>query len=196
MHFEARPILRPRRFITQPRVTPWVRMAPFVLTLKGLDNYDGGAPTMSQSLSKMWSHLIFSTKDRYPFLTKPDIREQTHSYIAGILRKHDCPTLLVGGAIDHVHSLFVLSKNHSIAEIVYAVKRSSSKWIKTQGSEFRNFHWQNGYGAFSISQSHLDQVRRYIAGQERQHHRVTFQDEFRAFLRKYEIEFDERYVWD
>src|SRR5437868_11876824 len=82
---------------------------------------------MSQSLSKIWTHLIFSTKDRYPFLSDQGTREQTHKYIAGILRKHDCPTLLVGGAIDHVHSLFVLSKNHSIAEIVYEVKRSSSK---------------------------------------------------------------------
>jgi putative transposase len=150
---------------------------------------------MSQSLAKMWSHLIFSTKDRYPFLAKPEIREQAHSYIAGILRKHDCPTLLVGGVADHVHSLFALSKNHSIAQIVYEVKRGSSKWIKTQGSEFGNFHWQNGYGAFSISQSHVEVVRVYIAGQERHHRKVTFQDEFREFLRRYEVEYDERYVW-
>src|SRR5437868_4063426 len=134
---------------------------------------------MSQSLSRLWTHLIFSTKDRYPFLLQPQVREQTHSYIAGILRKHNCPTLLVGGVADHVHSLFALSKNHSIAEIVYEVKRGSSKWIKTQGAEFGKFHWQNGYGAFSISQSHVEQVKRYIAGQERHHRRVTFQDEFR-----------------
>ena len=143
----------------------------------------------------MWTHLIFSTKDRYPFLSKPEIREEAHSYIAGILRKHDCPTLLVGGVADHVHSLFALSKNHSIAEIVYEVKRGSSKWIKTQGSEFGKFHWQNGYGAFSISQSHVEVVRLYIAAQERHHRKVTFQDEFREFLRRYEVEYDERYVW-
>ena len=125
---------------------------------------------MSQSLSKMWTHLVFSTKDRYPFLLKPEIREPTHAYLAGILRKHNCTTLLVDGVTDHVHSLFVLSKNISIAEIVYEVKRRSSKWIKTQGSEFRQFHWQNGYGAFSVSQSHVEQVRRYIASQE-EHHR-------------------------
>lgn len=151
---------------------------------------------MSQSLSKMWTHLIFSTKDRYAFLAKPEIRQQTQAYLAAILRKHDCPTLLVGGVADHVHLLFALSKNHSIAEIVYQVKRGSSKWIKTHGSEYRNFHWQSGYGAFSVSQSHVEQVRKYIAEQERHHRRHTFQNELREFLRRYEVEYDERYVWD
>ncbi len=151
---------------------------------------------MSQSLSKMWSHLIFSTKDRYPFLSDRSIREETHKYLAGILRKHDCPTLVVGGVADHVHALFALSKNHSIAEIVYEVKRGSSKWIKTKGPELKKFQWQSGYGAFSVSQSHVEQVRGYIEGQERHHRRVTFEDEFREFLRRYEVEFDERYLWD
>jgi REP element-mobilizing transposase RayT len=144
----------------------------------------------------MWTHLIFSTKDRYAFLAKPEIQQQTHAYLAAILRKHDCPTLLIGGVADHVHALFALSKNHSIAEIVYEVKRGSSKWIKTQGPEFKSFHWQNGYGAFSVSQSHVEQVRRYIARQELHHRKVTFQDELREFLRRYEVEYDERYVWD
>jgi REP element-mobilizing transposase RayT len=151
---------------------------------------------MSQSLSKLWTHLIFSTKNRYPFLADPETQKETHKYIAGILRKHNCPTLLVGGVADHVHALFALSKNHSIAEIVYQIKRGSSKWIKIHDPRLRKFHWQDGYGAFSVSQSHVEQVRRYIAGQERHHRRVTFQDEFRMFLRRYEIEFDERYVWD
>src|SRR6266536_6152273 len=151
---------------------------------------------MSQSLSKMWSHLIFSTKERYPFVSDKTIRAELHAYMAATLRKQDCPTLLVGGAVDHVHALFVLSKNCSIAQIVYEVKRSSSKWIKTQGPGYKKFYWQSGYGAFSVSQSHVEQVRRYIAGQERHHRKVTFQDEFREFLRRYEIDYDERYVWD
>lgn len=116
--------------------------------------------------------------------------------MAGTLRKQDCPTLLVGSAVDHVHSLFVLSKNHSIADIVYEVKRSSSKWIKTQGAGHKKFYWQSGYGAFSVSQFHVEQVRKYIAGQERHHRKVTFQDEFRKFLRRYEVDYDERYIWD
>ena len=151
---------------------------------------------MSQSLSKMWCHLIFSTKDRFPFLTDQHTREELHAYMAGILSKHDCPTLQVGGFIDHVHALFVLSKNCSIAQIVYEVKRSSSKWIKTKGQIYKKFYWQSGYGAFSVSQSHVEQVRRYILTQEQHHHKVTFQDEFREFLQRYDMEFDERYVWD
>ena len=151
---------------------------------------------MSQSLSKIWTHLIFSTKDRYPFLTEKSVREQLHAYMASILGNHECPTLLVGGTTDHVHSLFVLSKNHSIAQIVYEVKRSSSKWIKTQGREYRKSYWQGGYGAFSVSQSHVEQVRRYILRQEQHHRKVTFQDELREFFKRYEVEYDERYVWD
>ena len=151
---------------------------------------------MSQSLAKIWTHLIFSTKERYPFLSDKTVREQLHAYMASILRNHECPTLLVGGTADHVHSLFVLSKNHSMAQVVYEVKRSSSKWIKTQGPEHRKFYWQSGYGAFSVSQSHVEQVRRYILGQERHYRKVTFQDEYREFLKRYEVEYDKRYLWD
>lgn len=151
---------------------------------------------MSQSLSKMWTHLIFSTKDRYPFLSDKNIRQETHKYMAGIFSKQNCSTLLVGGVADHVHALFVLSKNLSIAEIVYEVKRGSSKWLKTLDPKLRKFYWQAGYGAFSVSHSHVERVKRYIEGQEQHHRKATFQDEFRKFLRRYEIEFDERYVWD
>jgi REP-associated tyrosine transposase len=142
-------------------------MTPFVLTLKGLNKKARGGLTMSQSLSKLWSHLIFSTKDRYPFLSDSNVRDQLHAYMATILRNHDCPTLQVGGTSDHTHALFMLSKSCSIAEIVYEVKRSSSKWVKTQGQIYKKFYWQGGYGAFSVSQSHVEQVRRYILEQER-----------------------------
>jgi putative transposase len=151
---------------------------------------------MSQSLAKIWTHLVFSTKERYPFLADETVRHDMHSYLAKILKANHCPTLLVGGVSDHVHSLFVLSKNHSIASIVWAIKRSSSNWVKTQGASLRKFHWQEGYGAFSVSQSDVERVQRYILNQETHHKRKTFQDEFRQFLKKYEIDYDERYVWD
>lgn len=151
---------------------------------------------MSQSLSKIWTHLVFSTKERFPFLSDETVRHDMHKYLAKVLKENNCPTLLVGGVSDHVHSLFVLSKNRSIADIVWAIKRSSSKWVKTQGSNLRKFHWQEGYGAFSVSQSDIEQVQQYILNQEVHHRRKTFKDEFRAFLKKYEIDFDERYVWD
>jgi putative transposase len=151
---------------------------------------------MAQSLSRLWTHLIFSTKDRFPFLSDQAIRRDTHAYLATVLRSHDCETLIVGGARDHVHALFALSRKYSIAEIVKEVKRTSSGWIKEISRTHSKFHWQKGYGAFSVSQSHLEQVLRYIEKQEQHHRRVAFKDEYRAFLKKYEIDYDERYVWD
>ena len=151
---------------------------------------------MAQSLARLWTHLIFSTKDRYPLLNDRTVRVQMHAYLATVLRSHDCPAIVVGGCADHVHALFVLSRNHAIAEIVKEVKRTSSAWIKTIERRYSKFRWQAGYGAFSVSQSHLANVQRYIIGQEEHHRRKTFQDEFRAFLKSYEIEYDERYVWN
>ena len=151
---------------------------------------------MAQSLARLWTHLIFSTKDRFPFLADKSIRSDMHAYLATVLRTHECETLIVGGVEDHVHALFALSRNYSIATIVKEIKRTSSSWIKEISPPQAKFHWQRGYGAFSVSQSHLKQVINYIEGQEQHHKRVTFQDEFRAFLEKYEIEYDERYVWD
>jgi len=119
-----------------------------------------------------------------------------HAYLASILKGHNCPTLIVGGISDHVHALFVLSKNHSIADIMYELKRSSSKWAKTQGTDLKKFQWQSGYGAFSVSESHVDAVRKYIEKQEQHHRRRTFEEEFREFLKKYNVDYDERYVGD
>ena len=151
---------------------------------------------MSQSLAKVWIHLIFSTKNRTPFLKDREIRDAMHAYVAIVLRSHECKTLLVGGVEDHVHSLFALSRNHSIAEIVKEIKRTSSSWVKTVDPMMPKFHWQNGYAAFSVSQSNLAEVVRYIETQEEHHRRKTFQDEYREFLKAYEIDYDERYVWD
>ena len=151
---------------------------------------------MAQSLARLWTHLIFSTKERFPFLSDPSVRADMHGYLGTVLRNHDCPTLIVGGTEDHVHALFALSRNYSIANIVKEVKRTSSASIKTVAQRYSKFRWQAGYGAFSVSQSHVAQVRSYIMRQEQHHKRLTFQDEFRTFLKKYEIEYDERYVWD
>lgn len=150
---------------------------------------------MPQSLAKNLIHLIFSTKHRAPLLL-PEIRPEVNSYLAGILRQWDSPAILVGSVEDHIHILFSLSKNHALSKIVEHVKKGSSKWIKTKGAAFADFFWQNGYGAFSVSQSNVPAVRRYIANQEEHHRKTTFQDEFRAFLKRHEIEYDERYVWD
>ncbi|MFN2493938.1 MAG: transposase [Pyrinomonadaceae bacterium] len=151
---------------------------------------------MAQSLARVWIHLIFSTKDRFPFLLDKPLRVDMHAYLATVLRNHECETLIVGGVEDHVHSLFALSRNYSIATIVKEIKRTSSSWIKGISPGQAKFHWQGGYGAFSVSQSQLDQVVKYIEDQEQHHQRVTFQDEYRAFLKQYGVQYDERYVWD
>ena len=151
---------------------------------------------MAQSLARLWTHLIFSTKQRFPFLNDKSVRRDMHAYLATILRTHDCETLIVGGVEDHTHSLFALSRIYPIATVVKEVKRTSSGWVKGVSPKLSSFHWQAGYAAFSVSQSNLKDVIAYIENQEEHHKHVTFQDEYRAFLRAYGVEYDERYVWD
>ena len=150
---------------------------------------------MAQSLAKVIVHIIFSTKDRMPLIA-PTMRGELHAYIVGTLARLGCPSILVNGVADHVHILCFLSRTLALAKVIEEVKKGSSKWMKTKAVALRNFHWQNGYGAFSVSQSGVAKVRDYIAGQEEHHRRVSFEEEFLAFLRRHEVEFDERYVWD
>ena len=151
---------------------------------------------MAQSLARLWTHLIFSTKNRFPFLSDKKLRTDMHGYLAKMLREQDCETLIVNGVEDHIHALFALSRTRSIAAVVKEIKRTSSGRAKETSATLEKFHWQAGYGAFSVSQSNLEEVVRYIENQEEHHKRVTFQDEYRAFLKAYGIEYDERYVWD
>jgi putative transposase len=150
---------------------------------------------MPQSLSRVLTHLIFSTKHREPLLALP-LRTELHHYLGGILRELECPPLQVGGVEDHVHLFFGLSRTKSIASVVETVKTSSSKWLKTQSSALNGFHWQTGYGVFSSGQSDADRVVKYIQEQEEHHRTMSFQDEYRRFLEKYQVSYDERYVWD
>jgi REP element-mobilizing transposase RayT len=151
---------------------------------------------MPQSLANVLVHIIFSTKQRRPFLQDADVRADLHSYLAGISRNHDCPPVRVGGTEDHVHILARQARTISLADWVMELKRASSIWCKEKGPALELFQWQAGYGAFSVSQSQSPRVEQYIAGQEEHHRKMTFQEEFREFLKNYEIEYDERYVWD
>ncbi|MDI6794871.1 MAG: transposase [bacterium] len=155
---------------------------------------------MPQSLAKIITHIIFSTKNRTPFLSK-EIRPQLYSYMAGILMagildKCNSKAILIGGVEDHVHILCLLSKNLAPCKIIEEVKKGSSKWIKPHAANLAKFQWQNGYGIFSVRQSNVEVVQKYIAQQEDHHRKISFQDEFRGFLKKYGLEYDERYVWD
>jgi REP element-mobilizing transposase RayT len=126
----------------------------------------------------------------------PAIQTELHPYLAVTLDNIECPSLQVGGTEDHVHLFFGLSRTRTIASVVETVKTSSSKWIKTKDPMFADFHWQSGYGAFSVSQSDADAVVAYVSNQAQHHEKMTFQDEYRRLLERYQVAFDERYVWD
>ncbi len=150
---------------------------------------------MPQSLTKLFVHLIFSTKNREPFLDD-EIRERVHGYLATVVRSVDSPYVVVGGGADHVHILFDMGKMHPPVKFVEQVKRESSKCVKTLGPQYRHFYWQRGYGMFSVSPTHLADAEKYVRNQEEHHRTKTFQEEFREFLERYNIEYDEQYVWD
>jgi putative transposase len=150
---------------------------------------------MSQSLAQLHVHLVFSTKNRAPFLREA-IRESLHRYLAVVLQNTDSPASLINSVEDHVHVLFKLSRTGTISGVTGDLKAFSSKWIKTQGREFEDFAWQAGYRAFAVSESNVDAVRDYIANQREHHARKSFQEEYRALLQRHKVEFDERYVWD
>jgi putative transposase len=151
---------------------------------------------MPQSLAKILVHTVFSTKERRPFLRDQALREELHRYLGGIVSNLDCQPISVGGVEDHVHLLCALSRTCEPAAIVKETKRGSSLWLKTKASDLQDFAWQTGYGMFSIGFSQIPSLCNYIAGQAEHHRKLSFQDEFRQLLHRYEIEFDERYVWD
>jgi len=150
---------------------------------------------MPQSLARLHIHLIFSTKHREPTLHE-DVRDSLHRYMATVLQNIDCPPVLINSASDHVHILFELGRTVSVSTAVEEVKKTSSKWIKTQGKKFTRFAWQAGYGAFAVSESNVAPVRKYIAGQQEHHRKKSFQEEYRAFLKRHNVAFDEQHVWD
>jgi putative transposase len=149
-----------------------------------------------QSLVQIYVHLVFSTKNRQPFLRDRAFRERAHAYLCGICNNQGSPSLQTGGVEDHVRILLRLSKTLDISTLVRELKRDSSKWIKDENPKLADFYWQEGYGAFSISASHVEPLKEYIVRQEEHHRRESFQDEFRRLCKKYGVEIDERYVWD
>lgn len=150
---------------------------------------------MGQSLVKNYVHIVFSTKYREPLIQEA-IEPELYSYLGGICSSLECQPIKIGGFTDHIHVLCLLSKKMALMKLVEKLKSHSSKWIKTKGDAYRNFYWQNGYGAFSVYPSDVDVVIRYIANQKEHHRKTNFQDEYRAYLEKFMVEYDERYVWD
>ena len=149
---------------------------------------------MAQTLVCLMTHVIFSTKNREPFIT-PEIEPELFSYIGGILKNNESRLLDAGGTADHVHLLISQSKNVALSALMKDVKKDSSSWIKTKGNIYRNFHWQDGYGGFSLGRSELPTLKQYLANQKEHHRKRSFQEELIQFLNEYGIEYDERYLW-
>ena len=152
---------------------------------------------MPQSLAKVIVHVVYSTKNREPWLEDRAIRTELFAYNASILSSNvDCPVLLIGGVEDHIHILCLLSRKFSIMDVIKISKTETSKWLKRKGPGLGSFQWQAGYGIFSVSESKVAHTKRYIAAQEEHHKRFSFQDEFRELCKRHGVSIDERYVWD
>ncbi|NVO04003.1 MAG: IS200/IS605 family transposase [Bacteroidetes bacterium] len=150
---------------------------------------------MPQSLSKVYVHITFSTKYRQEMIDK-SISSRLYEYIGGICKGLECYPLQVGGHTDHIHVLCLLSRKVAQMKLLEEIKKQSSKWIKTTGQEYSDFFWQNGYGIFSVNPAELEVVINYIKNQEEHHRKRSFKDEYRDFLEKFNVEYDEKYVWD
>jgi REP element-mobilizing transposase RayT len=150
---------------------------------------------MGQSLVKNYLHITFSTKHRVPLIDF-SIESGLHSFIGTICKNLDSSPIKVGGYLDHIHIVCNLSKKTTLIELLRVIKANSSRWMKTNGDAFRNFGWQDGYAAFSVSPSEIDAVVRYVEMQREHHQQTSFQDELRLFLKQHKMDFDERYIWE
>jgi REP element-mobilizing transposase RayT len=151
---------------------------------------------MPQSLAEIYLHIVFSTKNRYPFLRDKVIRERMFAYLKGTCDGLKCPSIRTGGWEDHIHILCRFGRTIAVADLVKELKVASSTWVKEEFRGMKDFHWQLGYGAFSISHSQIPDVNLYIENQEEHHHRESFQDEVRRICALHDVKIDERYAWE
>ncbi len=146
---------------------------------------------MGQSLVQNYLHIVFQTKNQQALIL-PEFENDMFDYLGGTCKNLNCPSLIVGGHLDHVHILSRLSQNISLSQFVQKLKSSSSKWIKSKSPDF---YWQDGYGAFSISQSHVDSLINYIKNQHIHHQHKSFKEEYIDILKKYNLEYNEEFLW-
>ena len=149
---------------------------------------------MSHTATNVLIHFIFSTHHRAP-LIKPEMESDLHAYLGGIMRELGGVALCINGMPDHVHLLVRMPSTHALADVARLLKTNSSRWVHERWPQFKDFAWQTGYGAFSVSKSGLEAVRQYITRQQLHHERRSFQEEFTAFLKKNHITLDEKYLW-
>ncbi|MDR0811801.1 MAG: IS200/IS605 family transposase [Paludibacter sp.] len=150
---------------------------------------------MGQSLAQVYLHLIFSTKNRYPFIHK-EIENELFAYIGGIIKNLNGIPFIINGMADHIHILCSFPRSISLSDFLKTIKASSSLWIKTKGNQYQHFSWQDGYGVFSVSSSKKLIVENYIRNQKKHHQKLSFQEEVLRFLNEYHLEYDEKYLWN
>lgn len=149
---------------------------------------------MSQSLSKLYTHIVFHTRQNQD-LIKTDVEDELYAYLGGILKANKCVPVAINGIENHIHILCIQSKNIALADLLEELKRNSSRWIKTKGAHYADFAWQGGSGGFSVSQSKVDVVKRYIESQKEHHAIQSVKDEYLDFLKEYGIDYNEAYLW-
>ena len=149
---------------------------------------------MSQSLSKLFVHIVFHIKTGSVGIDKT-ISKELYAYMGAVIKDNESIPIVINGIENHIHILCVMSKNIALAKLIEEIKRHSSRWIKTQGEQYCQFAWQGGYGAFSVSSSIHDKTKRYIENQEAHHKKMTFKDEYLLFLKEYGINYNEQYLW-
>ncbi|MBO7594409.1 MAG: transposase [Salinivirgaceae bacterium] len=150
---------------------------------------------MPQSLSKIYLHIVFHIKTTSPQIDEAHL-ERVHSYIGQLVNSTGCSIIRVGGIGDHVHVLCLLSRNETVSHLVEEIKRNSSRWIKTLGQEYECFAWQGGYAVFSVSESLINKTIEYVIKQKEHHKKLSFNEEYIQFLKLYNIDYDERYVFE
>ena len=150
---------------------------------------------MVQSLADIVLHIVFSTKERKPWIDAMN-EPELHAYICGICRNLNCPVIKINGVEDHIHVLLSLSRNIAISKLIAEIKSNSSRWIKTKDRKFREFSWQGGYGAFSVSRPQINGAIKYIEKQKEHHKTQIFKEEFLTMLKMGQIQYDEKYLWD
>ena len=150
---------------------------------------------MSQSLAKLYIHIIFHINNQQLGILEKD-QKDLFAYIGSIIKDNDSFPIIINGTEEHIHVFCVMSKNIAPAKLVEEIKRHSSRWIKTKGRYYENFAWQGGYGCFSVSPSLYDKTIIYIQNQKEHHKRMTFHDEYVMLLEKYDIEYNEKYLWN
>jgi len=149
---------------------------------------------MAQSLSKLYVHIVFHTKNNSVKIRQED-RPELYAYMGAIIKDNQSIPIIINGVADHVHIFCIMSKNIALAKLVEEVKRHSSRWLKARWPHYRNFAWQGGYGGFSVSPSLYDKTKRYIESQEAHHKKSGFKEEYLQFLKEYQVDFDDQYLW-